>query len=99
MKTKPLPYQKRIVIVPTSASKKEIAELRAANYIPICCDDPSKVSLMMPVKSIYADDLLMSALHGMSAPHSTQERAKMVEEFHRRLLAKETKPSIPTPNH
>jgi len=96
MKTKPVPYQKRIVVLPTSASKKEIAELRAANYIPICCDDPSKVSVLMPVKSIYADDLLMSALHGMSQPHSTNERARMVEEFHRRLLAKEAKPQAPT---
>jgi hypothetical protein len=96
MKTKPVPYQKRIVVLPTSASKKEIAELRAANYIPICCDDPSKVAVLMPVKSIYADDLLMSALHGMSALHSTNERAKMVEEFTRRLLAKETKPQPPT---
>ena len=80
-----------IIVLPTLSDPKLLAELRAAGYVPVCCDDPSKVAVIMPHSKMFADDLLMSALYGMSDSMSSTERSRTILELHRRLLSNESK--------
>jgi len=77
-----------LVILPTSTTPEELVKLKDAGYVTLCCDAPEKVKVVLP-QTLASDDLLMAAMHGLAGTCSSNERSKMVEELHRRLLKKE----------
>lgn len=81
-----------LLVLPTSTSPDTVAEARAAGYLVISCDDPSKVVLRFREMVLAGDDLLMAALHGLSNATLHSERGMMVKELYRRLLKNETNP-------
>lgn len=78
-----------VLVLPLGTPETVLAEARGAGYLPVLADDPTKVAVVLPSTRHAGDDLIMSALHGLAATHSTSERSRMVEELHRRMLARE----------
>jgi hypothetical protein len=82
-----------IVVLPVTTTQEQVDEIRAAGYLPIVTLAPQQVRVILPEDG--GSDLLMAALHGLcKSAHSTTERADMVTEFYRRLLAREHPPQI-----
>ena len=71
-----------------AASAKTIAQARAAGYLPIPCDDPSKVVVALPGRGTAGSDTLMAALQGL-AKGDANGRLGFFTELHRRLVARE----------
>jgi len=77
---------------------KDARRLEKHGIVAVEVDDPSKVIVTMPSSSLLSpDDLMMSAMHGMSGDYSTAEHSKFFSELHRRLKAAETKRAQPAP--
>jgi hypothetical protein len=78
-----------IIVVPVATSAGTLSDLRKAGYVPLLCDEPEKVLIVMAGGRISGDDLLMSALHAMTKATNTSNgesvRSEMVMELHRRM--------------
>lgn len=84
---------KPLVIVPENTPETTLKEIRSAGYVPIPCDDTDKVVLLQNHSAPFQpNDLLMSALYGMSDTGlSSTERSRAMLELYRRLKAREEK--------
>lgn len=78
-----------LVVLPTVTAPETVQDVRSAGYVPILCDEPEKVKLVMGQGEVGGSDLLMSAMYGISGTVSERERSKMVEELYRRMLKRE----------
>ena len=78
-----------LVVLPTSTTPEQLAELRAAGYVPVCCDNPEKVIVVLPQTRLAGDDLLMAALHGLESDGCTAPKQRFVTQLYQRLLKNE----------
>ena len=79
-----------LLVLPTTTTPENLAEIRKAGYVAVLSDNPEKVVVVMPHTRMAGNDLLMSAMHGLcDSSLSNTERSKMVTELHRRLLKSE----------
>ena len=73
-----------LIVLPTTTTPENLAEIRKAGYVAVLSDNPEKVVVVMPHTRMAGNDLLMSAMHGLcSSVYSNDERGKMVTELHR----------------
>lgn len=86
--------RKQIVVIPMDTLDATVSELRKGGYIPIRCDDASKVRVMLPSpESVSAGDMLMAAMAGLEAEYTTAGRAKFFAELFKRMQENERKQS------
>lgn len=78
-----------VIVVPLSTSEASFAELRAAGYVPVACDTPDAVRVIMPGSQIESGDMLMSALHGVVNCGYITAAEKFTDELFRRMTARE----------
>lgn len=72
-------------------SPKDKERLTKSGIVAVEADDPSKVVVCVPSSPMITnDDLLLSAMFGMSSDGSQTERSLMVKELYRRMKAKES---------
>jgi len=77
-----------LVVLPTSTTPEQLEQIRAAGYVTVCSDDPSKVVVVLPQTRIAGDDMLMAALYGLESDGCTSPKQKFVSELYRRLNGK-----------
>lgn len=85
--------RKQIVVIPVDTLDATVSELRKSGYIPIRCDDASKVRVMLPApESVSAGDMLMSAMRGISADMGVESRCRnaFFNELFRRMQKTES---------
>lgn len=84
---------KQVIVYPRGQlSTKDRKALRDAGIIAIEADDPSKVVTVIPFSPISgADDLLMSAMAGITCDSLKNKHSAFVGELHKRLIDKERK--------
>jgi len=78
-----------LVILPTTTPAENLAEIKAAGYVVVMCDQPEKVIVKLPQANSEGGDMLMAALHGIVNGGYTPPYEKFVKELHARMLKRE----------
>lgn len=81
----PLP----ILIVPSETPPATVKKLEVGGYLVIATDEFNKVKLVAPTNFVGKNNLLMSALHGLTKGNDTTSMNIFTREIHRRLLEQE----------
>jgi hypothetical protein len=90
------PMTQVIVFPRGQLTPKDKEKLTKLGLCAVEADDPSAVVVIVPsAPMVSADDLLMSALFGMSGQSAANERASAMAELHRRLLKREQERTTP----
>jgi hypothetical protein len=79
----------QIVVIPVDSSDATVSELRKGGYIPIRCDDPSRIKILLPSSEISGGDFLMAAMYGLTEPANDSNMRLFAKELFRRMKEKE----------
>ena len=88
-----------IIVVPIATSAGSLADLRKAGYVPLLCDDPSKVALVTAGGNISGSDMLVAAMQAMTFKDSMDAdeiRATFMRELYRRMKIAELEQAAKT---
>lgn len=79
-----------LVALPKDTDSETVAAVREAGYVPILTDDPDKLRIILPSAAVVAaNDLLMSAMHGLGKGGYTTPQVKFFEELWKRMMERE----------
>jgi dTDP-4-amino-4,6-dideoxygalactose transaminase len=92
----PPPFVRPIVVVPLSTPHASIEALCHGGYVPVFCDTPDAVRVVMTAEQIASTDLCMAALHAVANCGYTAAADKFVQELWRRLKANEAAHNQPS---
>ena len=74
--SQPPPAVRPIIVVPTCTPYSSLDEARAAGYVPVLCDTPEAVRVIMPAEHLASPDLCMAALHAVVNAELTHPEPK-----------------------